>query len=43
MVAQGIDESRLQAVGFGDSQPIASNELPDGRAQNRRIEFLIIP
>lgn len=43
MIAQGIDEQRLVAVGFGDSQPIASNELPDGRAQNRRIEFLIIP
>lgn len=43
MVLAGIDERRLEAVGFGDSQPIASNELPDGRAQNRRIEFLILP
>lgn len=43
LIAAGIDESRLVAVGFGDSRPIASNELPDGRAQNRRIEFLIIP
>lgn len=43
LVAAGIEESRLTAVGFGDSRPIASNELPDGRARNRRIEFLILP
>ncbi len=43
LVAAGIDQQRLEAVGFGDSRPIASNELPEGRAQNRRIEFLIIP
>ena len=43
LVAAGIEERRLEAVGYGDSQPIASNELPDGRALNRRIEFLILP
>lgn len=43
LIAAGIDEGRLVAVGYGDSRPIASNELPAGRAQNRRIEFLITP
>ncbi len=43
LVAAGIAENRLVATGYGDSRPIASNELPDGRALNRRIEFLILP
>ncbi len=34
----GIAASRLTAVGFGESQPVASNETVAGRAQNRRIE-----
>lgn len=38
LVAKGIDASRIQTVGYGDEQPIASNETPDGRQQNRRIE-----
>jgi len=43
LIAAGIEENRLEAQGYGDTQPIASNELPDGRALNRRIEFLILP
>ncbi len=34
----GISASRLTAVGFGESQPIASNNTAAGRAQNRRID-----
>jgi OmpA-OmpF porin, OOP family len=37
----GIHEGRLLAVGFGDSQPIASNADPDGQAQNERVAFRI--
>ena len=37
----GINEGRLLAVGFGDSQPIASNADPAGQAQNERIAFRI--
>ncbi|GAB4263073.1 MAG: hypothetical protein Kow0092_13750 [Deferrisomatales bacterium] len=37
----GIDRSRLKAEGFGATQPIASNETPEGRAKNRRIYALI--
>jgi outer membrane protein OmpA-like peptidoglycan-associated protein len=30
------------AVGYGDVLPIATNETGDGKAQNRRIEFLLV-
>jgi outer membrane protein OmpA-like peptidoglycan-associated protein len=36
-VRQGIDPSRLRAVGYGESQPIAENALAAGRARNRRV------
>ena len=39
MVDHGIDNTRLLAVGFGESKPIAPNERADGRAENRRTEF----
>jgi len=42
LVNAGINASRLDASGFGETQPIASNRNPDGRAQNRRIEFNVI-
>jgi OmpA-OmpF porin, OOP family len=41
LVAQfGIDASRLTANGFGAAKPIGSNDTPDGRADNRRVEFI---
>jgi hypothetical protein len=43
LIAAGIDESRVFAVGYGESRPIASNDTPEGRAQNRRIEFRLGP
>ena len=39
LASQGVDESRLRPNGYGESQPIASNDTADGRAQNRRVEF----
>jgi len=39
MVAGGIDRNRLRVEGFGEKQPIASNDTDDGRAQNRRVEL----
>ncbi len=34
---------RIHAVGYGESRPIASNDTPEGRAKNRRIDIVIIP
>jgi len=39
----GIPEEKIQAVGFGESAPIASNETAAGRSQNRRIDIVIMP
>lgn len=39
LIEQGIDEGRLRAVGYGESQPIADNTTEAGRLQNRRVEF----
>ncbi|MGD0868428.1 MAG: OmpA family protein [Bryobacteraceae bacterium] len=36
----GVDAGRLTANGYGAAQPIGSNDTPDGRAENRRVEFL---
>jgi outer membrane protein OmpA-like peptidoglycan-associated protein len=37
--AEGVDQSRIRAVGYGSSKPIGSNDTDDGRAKNRRIEI----
>lgn len=42
LIGKGISAARLTAKGLGDTQPIASNETPEGLAQNRRVEFKII-
>lgn len=39
LVSQGISQGRLSYKGYGSSRPIASNDTPEGRAQNRRVEF----
>ncbi|WP_298607278.1 OmpA family protein [uncultured Thiothrix sp.] len=39
---QGVDAGLIQGVGYGETQPIASNDTDAGRAQNRRISFDII-
>lgn len=39
LIQRGIDSHRLLVKGYGASQPIVSNNTPEDRAQNRRIEF----
>lgn len=38
LVSKGIDAARIDAVGYGDEVPVASNKTEEGRQQNRRIE-----
>lgn len=39
----GVNAGRLQTIGRGEDQPIASNLTEDGKAQNRRVEIVILP
>jgi OOP family OmpA-OmpF porin len=41
IVARGIDDARLSVDGHGKSQPLVSNSTPEGRAVNRRVEFVV--
>ena len=40
LLKMGIEESRIEAKGYGDSKPIADNHTVSGRAQNRRVVFV---
>ncbi len=39
----GVEQVRLDVVGFGETQPIASNGTASGREQNRRVELTLVP
>lgn len=39
LTSNGVNPVRVVAVGFGESRPIASNDTPEGRAKNRRVEI----
>jgi OOP family OmpA-OmpF porin len=41
LVKAGLPADRFTAVGYGSTQPVASNDTDEGKAQNRRIEFLV--
>ena len=38
---KGVPQATISAQGFGEQRPVASNETPEGRAQNRRVEIVI--
>lgn len=42
LVKEGVAESRLAVRGLGETQPVASNDSEDGRAQNRRVELKVV-
>jgi chemotaxis protein MotB len=39
---QGVDPTKLAAAGYGEFQPIGSNDTPEGRSLNRRIEIVLV-
>lgn len=42
LVSKGVRASRLTARGYGESQPVASNDTEAGRAENRRVELIVL-
>ncbi len=40
LVSMGIKEDRLTSKGFGESKPVNTNDTPEGKAENRRVEFV---
>ena len=42
LISKGVKRSRLDAKGYGNSAPVATNDTEDGRGQNRRVQFEIV-
>lgn len=42
LVGKGIDPSRLSPKGYGEDVPVTTNATPEGRAENRRVEFIVL-
>ncbi len=43
LMSEGVPSFRIQSIGRGEDQSIADNLTPEGRAQNRRVEIVILP
>jgi len=43
LVGKGLSPDKLTAAGYGEFKPIASNDTPEGKTQNRRVELYLIP
>jgi chemotaxis protein MotB len=41
LIAQGVNPNLVSAQGLGEANPVASNDTPQGRAQNRRVELTL--
>jgi OOP family OmpA-OmpF porin len=42
MIDRGIDATRIEYEGRGEKEPVASNKNEEGRAKNRRVEFVVL-
>jgi outer membrane protein OmpA-like peptidoglycan-associated protein len=43
LVSKGIGSDKIVATGLGETRPVASNDSPEGRANNRRVELIVTP
>jgi chemotaxis protein MotB len=43
LIEQGMPAERLSAAGYAETEPVADNDTPEGRAKNRRIEIVLVP
>ena len=43
MVKSGMPESKISAASFGESRPVVPNDSRSNKAQNRRIEIVVVP
>ncbi len=41
LIKRGVDQAQLQAIGYGETRPLAPNDTTENRAKNRRIEFTV--
>jgi outer membrane protein OmpA-like peptidoglycan-associated protein len=41
LISQGVNPSLVQTRGLGDADPVAPNDTPQGRSQNRRVEITL--
>ena len=42
LTEHGVDAGRIETAGLGASRPLATNDTPEGRAENRRTELVVI-
>ena len=43
LAGQGVQRARMATLGYGESQPVATNDTEAGRAENRRVEIKVVP
>ena len=39
---QGVALNRMSTISYGQEEPVASNDTPEGRAQNRRVTIVVL-
>ena len=43
MIGAGMEPKRVSAAGYADTSPVATNDTPENKAKNRRIEITLVP